>query len=53
MATCEACRTTPAVVVEGYEAKGKWVEVGKWRVCELVLFLLVVPFVGVSFLFSF
>ncbi len=34
MATCEPCRTMPAVVVEGYEAKGKWVQVGKWRVCR-------------------
>lgn len=32
---CEACKTIPPVVVEGYEEKGSWGTVGGVRTCML------------------
>jgi len=34
MATCEACNTIPAVVVNDYTAKGAWTEVADLKVCK-------------------
>ena len=31
--TCEACKTIPPVVAEGYEPKGKWEEIAGLKTC--------------------
>lgn len=34
--TCEACKTIPPIVVDGFVEKGKWVEVGGLKTCKMI-----------------
>jgi hypothetical protein len=33
---CEACKTIPPVVAEGYVEKGKWEEIGGLKTCMIL-----------------
>lgn len=30
---CDACKTIPPVIAEGYEPKGKWEEIAGFKTC--------------------